>query len=346
MRAIRASVCSGREPAALHRRLITAPDRGEATVERGRVDVHQRDVEVRVHARHGNAAAHGAGTDDGDALDLGRTGIGREVRDLRDGALGEEGVHQGSGLDLLHLPREDLALAAAPVGEGEGRGRLDRIDDGQRRPHVAMGPPRRVTARGREGGGRLRRVEPVASIARLRARPALVHDLGGERHGFLAQIAIRDAIDEADPEGVGRSDRPAGDAERDRLLDADEAGQPLRAFGARDDAQRHFRHAQAGVGAPRCDSGRPWRAPRRRRAPCRAGPRRRVSTRPRSAPADRGCPEGPPLHRARRPRVRRYPRPPRTCGRRPSRQWPGSPDRGRAGPGPRRAPRRRACSAH
>ena len=62
------------------------------------------------------------------------------------------------------------------------------------------------------------------------------------------QVAVHDAVDEAGGQRVGGLDRLARDAHVEGLLDADQPRQPLRAFGARDDAEVHLGLAQLRVG--------------------------------------------------------------------------------------------------
>ena len=68
-----------------------------------------------------------------------------------------------------------------------------------------------------------------------------------ERDRALAQIAAMMPIDQSAASASG-ADQLAGDAHVDRLFDADQPRQPLRAFGAWNDAEIDFRLTQARVG--------------------------------------------------------------------------------------------------
>ena len=89
----------------------------------------------------------------------------------------------------------------------------------------------------------------VVGLPHLLQRPALRHHLLSERDGALAQFALgHDLIDEAHGQAVlGRHVR-AGRHHLQRLLDADDARQALRATCAGQQAEVHLRQPAAGGG--------------------------------------------------------------------------------------------------
>ena len=92
-----------------------------------------------------------------------------------------------------------------------------------------------------DGGARL--LEQVGRDRRLvdcllaDAARRLADLLPGEGDGLGHHVALGDLVDQAERRALGRIDEGAGDDELQRLLDADGARQPLRAAGARQDAE-------------------------------------------------------------------------------------------------------------
>ena len=75
---------------------------------------------------------------------------------------------------------------------------------------------------------------------------AASEQLAGEGGGALDEVATFDeTIDQPDAQCIGRGDRSARESHVERLLHADEAGETLRPFGARDDAERHLGESEA-----------------------------------------------------------------------------------------------------
>ncbi len=143
---------------------------------------------------------------------------------------------------------EDPALADAAFVKGQRGGGLDRVDHGARRLEIAACLLRQLSACGQERGQGVWRRQLVGAGARSRMRATAVGGTPRELHGAADEIAIDDPIDQAEAERVGSLDRLAGDAHLDRLLDADQARQPLRALGARDNAEVHFGLSHLRVG--------------------------------------------------------------------------------------------------
>ena len=170
---------------------------------------------------------------------LGRS-VCRHVAQLRGRALGEERVNQGFGLLALDALDEELPLAPTAFLEGQrGRG-FDRLDRFHGRDLTAADLACEI-ARGREERGvGVRRPEAILSVARFHSRSPGSHLLR-ERHRVVRQISVDQRIEESGCQRFRRLDRLARHAELQRLLDTDQPWQSLRAFGARDDAEIHFR---------------------------------------------------------------------------------------------------------
>ena len=181
---------------------------------------------------------------------IGGTGrVLRDAWDLRGAALGEKHVNERLALLGLRAIGEDPALADAAFVEGQRGGGLDGVDHGARRLEIAACLLCQFAPRGQE------RREGVEQSAACRARSRVSRmratAVGGtprELHGAADEIAIDDPIDQPEAERFGSLDRLAGDAHLDRLFDADQARQPLRALGAGDDAEVHLRLAHLRVG--------------------------------------------------------------------------------------------------
>ena len=65
----------------------------------------------------------------------------------------------------------------------------------------------------------------------------------------VADVAVRELVDEAELFGLGRRDQFAGHDEIECGLDANEAGKPLGATGSGNDAEGDFGKANASIGA-------------------------------------------------------------------------------------------------
>jgi hypothetical protein len=82
---------------------------------------------------HRNAAAHGAGADHADALDVARDGAFGQIVDLRGLALGEEEILLRLGLGAAHQLHEQAALFEHAFGSRAICVRCDRVDILRRR---------------------------------------------------------------------------------------------------------------------------------------------------------------------------------------------------------------------
>ena len=143
-----------------------------------------------------DAAAHGAGADDGDAVDLARLGAVGHTRDLRGLAFGEEGVTLRLGLVGRDELEETLALLLQTFVERQLDGGTHGIGRGERR----FQPPRLLGQRGyRIGEDRnilLGRGELAVVVAQLAQRALLGDQLAGK--GFTTgSRSLDDLLDQA-----------------------------------------------------------------------------------------------------------------------------------------------------
>ena len=88
----------GRDAAARGGRFLVLLHHAHAALELLFAGLDQRDGDAGIGKRHRDAAAHGAGADDGDAVDLARLGAFGHAGDLGGLALGEEGIALRLGL--------------------------------------------------------------------------------------------------------------------------------------------------------------------------------------------------------------------------------------------------------
>ena len=166
----------------------------------------------------------------------------RDVWHLGHGALGEERMHQRPALVGAHAAsEEELALAAAAFLERQrGRG-LDRLDGGERRGLVRRRLARQLRPAASSGAA----VAGVPSLSvRSRVRGCGPPLAAASRANATAPSRRSPSMRRSmSPRPVPRAPviSLSRDAHVDGLLDADEPGQPLRAFGARDDAEIDFR---------------------------------------------------------------------------------------------------------
>ena len=86
------------EATALHRGLVVFTHQGQAALQRLLPGLHQYYRDARLGEIHGDAAAHGAGTDHGDPVYRPGRCIGGDTGDFGGGPLGEKNMPQGGGL--------------------------------------------------------------------------------------------------------------------------------------------------------------------------------------------------------------------------------------------------------
>ena len=117
-------------------RLVVAAHDAHAFVQGFLLHFQHLDRNASVQEVHGNAAAHGARTDDGHALDLAQWRVRGHIRNFRGGPLAQEQVAQGTALRAHHQADENIALDGQAVVKlllGSG---LDRVHALERRRQV------------------------------------------------------------------------------------------------------------------------------------------------------------------------------------------------------------------
>ncbi len=262
---MRLSICFLGQAALGHRvRVVLAHD-AEPLVERFLAHLQHLHRDADVGEVHGDAAAHGARTDQCGRLDLARRRVLGHVRDLAHLPLGEEQMPQRLRLGGLHAAaRTARARAATPLANGS-------VTAASTQSTIASGAGIAAILLGRSARARRRRTPPSAAPAWRSARWC-----GGSR----APRAPRGWRSSRPPATMSpftiSSITPSSSAFSvaigspltiivQRTLDADQPRQPLRAAGARQHAQLHFGQRRAACRRPRSGSGRPAPAPARRR---------------------------------------------------------------------------------
>ena len=173
---------------------------------------------------------------------------GTDVGDLRRLPLGEEHVPLRLGLRRLQERHEHLPLLEDALVERQVDGVLHRLD--RLLPGLEAAEFSRVgLADGLEDlRMAARRLELVGAVAHLAQAAPSRRSAGGRRRSadsrkfpFLGEL-----VDDAPFLGLARAERRPGKNDVERLLDADEARQPLRAAGAGDKAELDLRQAAFG----------------------------------------------------------------------------------------------------
>ena len=141
-------------------------------------------------------------------LDVARLGVLGDVLDLGRLALGEEEILLRARLGAAHQLHEQLALVDDALGIGLGDRRLDRLDVRLGRLEAAelAGIGLAEFVEDRRVGARFG--ELVVALRRFGQRADVAHFLGiGDR--MLQQVALDDAVDQADVVGLLGADRRA-----------------------------------------------------------------------------------------------------------------------------------------
>ena len=236
---------------------VVAPNNTNAAVQGFVLHFEQRHRNAGVQEVHGDAATHGAGTDDAHRLHFARHHGIVDARDLRSGTLGEEHVAQRCGLRVHHAGHERLALEQDAFGEGRGHCRLDEVDNLLVCEQVALGLREARTRRGEEICGQGSGVD--GACAYQGQRRAVGYHFLRERDGTGEQVALHDAVDDASGSRDLGGDWVAAQDELERGSRANETRETLRATGAGQQAEFHFRqtdlrrgHSHAVVAGERC----------------------------------------------------------------------------------------------
>ena len=227
--------------------LVVPPHDRDAAVERLFRGLDDSDRDAAGEEIHGDAAAHGAGADHADLGDLPGRRVSLYVGDLRRLPLGEKDVALSLGLRRLKQRHEHGALLRNALVEGK----IDRVPD--RLDCLLPGLEAAELARigladGLENlGMAARRLELVGPVPRLLQgrllgdQPPRVGDRGLAQPALLGEF-----VDHAPFLGLARAKRRPGQNDVQRLLDADQPRQALRAAGAGDKAELDLGQAAFG----------------------------------------------------------------------------------------------------
>jgi hypothetical protein len=192
----------GGNAAARRGRLVVLLHHAHAALELLLAGLDQRHRDTGIGERHRDAAAHGAGADDGDPLDIARLGALGNAGDLGRFALGEERITLRLRLVARHQLEEALALLLQPFIERQVDGGADRVGGGKRRFQ-----PARLLGQGGDRVGEDRAVglgrrELAVVVAQLAQRPLLGQHLAGKRLAAGGR-AFDDFLDQAVLERLG-----------------------------------------------------------------------------------------------------------------------------------------------
>ena len=196
----------------------------------------QRDRDTGIGKGHRDAAAHGAGADDGDALDIARLRAVGNAGDLGGFTLREKGIALSLRLVAGYQFQKAFALLLQPFVEGKIDRGADGIGGGERgfQPARLLGHRRYRVGEDRAVG--LRRGELGVVVAQLAQRTLLRQHFSGK--GFAAGgRTLDDFLDQPVLQRFRGADRVTADDHLDRQFRTDRARQPLGATGARQQAE-------------------------------------------------------------------------------------------------------------
>ena len=226
------------QAATFHRRRVIRADAVHAAVQCFFTGVHDLHVIAEIGERHGDAAAHRARADHRGCMELARLHIGRQVGQLCDLALGEEGVAQRAGFLGVFQFLEERGLACEPFIERHVARGFHRFDAAVWRLLVACPAGDRL-AGGVEDPGIVQRHRAVAHAGQ-RANigdAARISDCGGAQVGAFRQHLVENAIGQR----LRGGHVAAGGDHVQRDLRAGQPRQALRAATAGEDADLHLR---------------------------------------------------------------------------------------------------------
>ena len=179
-----------RDAAARGRPLIVLADNPQATIQRLLLlfDDHHRDANIG--EVHGDATAHGTGTDDADLLDGDQGGVIWNIRNFLSLAFSEERIALRRRLAAAHQLTEQLGLDLDTFFEGQVHGGFDTLDVRFRGFEPPELPRIRLAEIGEDfrlatGGFNL-----IVLVADAGELAALCHHLAGKGQGPLAKLAF------------------------------------------------------------------------------------------------------------------------------------------------------------
>ena len=231
------------EAAPCDRALVVLADGGQAAIEILLAGVKNDDLNARVGEAHADASAHGTGADDADLPDRPRLDVCPYPGNPAHFALGEEQVAQRAAFRCaLHLDRQ-AALERDAVVEIPAHGRFDRVEKYVRRVAVAHGLGDLCPTCGDHLCDLFAAGD--AAIARAPGSGSSGNQVASVCKRRVDQIAAGHDVSEPGVLGLRRGKRLAGQHHVERRFQADQPRHALSATGARDDAQREFRQAEA-----------------------------------------------------------------------------------------------------
>ena len=238
----------GRHLALRDRRFVVLADGRHAAIERRLIDILQQHGDAGVGVRHRDAAAHRAGADDGGARDLARRRVLRHVGNLGHFALGEEQVTQRLRLGRTARSRRTARARAPspPRSPSSAPLRWRRRRQTGRVRRAPSWPAPRASPRTPPGPRPGRRSCPAgrASCALARSWPAPARTRSRPRAGRRRRSGRRCPR----PGRARRKSACRRCTSRAPVVRAAQPRQPLRAAGARNDAEQHFGLTDLGAG--------------------------------------------------------------------------------------------------
>ena len=197
---------------------------------------------------HGDAAAHQAAADGRRRGDVLARRLARHVWNARRLPLGEEDVDHGRPLLVLEAALEVGAFGADAVVEIVERHRRLHGVEGHAAVELTAHPARKIRLAGFEdvGIGAIGK-HLVALLADQRVR-ALAGPVLAVGDRVIDEVAIGDAIDDAQFKRLAGVERIPGENGLHRLLRADQPRQPLGAAAARQQADLDLRQTDGGAG--------------------------------------------------------------------------------------------------
>ena len=222
----------GRELALADGVAVVFTDGCDTAIQRILRHFQQRHGDARVEKIHGNATAHGAGTDHGDRFDGSRDGCVRYIGNLGRSTLGEKRVSQGRGLGCRQQFGEEFEFIGEAVVKSHVDRRFDGVDTFVRGGKVIAGD-QLSGARGEKLFGVCHVDFQVANAGQFAAGR---NDIVGECKCAREKIAVNHSVDGTGFSQHFRFHRLTRDNHFQRQLDACRAWQytrqPLRAASA------------------------------------------------------------------------------------------------------------------
>mmetsp|Transcript_59603 Transcript_59603/g.189664 ORF Transcript_59603/g.189664 Transcript_59603/m.189664 type:complete len:664 (+) Transcript_59603:14-2005(+) len=240
----------GLHGALLDAALQVGGDPCQPPVEELLVDLLEEHADAREGECSADAAAHEPPPDHPHALEgPGGQALVRHPADLRGGPLGQEDVHQRARHVRHDAVLEHLLLLLEASRTPVLHARLDGIDAHVRVLQVAG---RLLGLCARPLDDHLRRAQVLQPV-RPEERVVAGHAAGGNVERELSRLgeeglAVDDPVDEAPLEGLLGLDGLGRQHHLEALLQADEAGEALRAAEPGDDSQAELGQAEHGVG--------------------------------------------------------------------------------------------------